>query len=132
MGIVGGIVAFISFGYVANKRDMIIPISDFFLIKYAFHILAINTGVTLIAAGALMYVGFLTPYYSEQLTKYEEAKLYVITLPLCLPTMVSWTCLVYAFPAAQWIQVAWPILMMVGIYTFVSSWNSLNKGPDAM
>jgi len=127
LGIFFGLVPFLPF---FTNRSFILPDSDVFFIKYVLIISFINCGLGFIVLGILTYLGTLTPYHFAN--KYEKAKLHLVTIPIMLPILISWTVLIYSdyYIVKTWLRIVWPLLVIWALYTLFSSIKLLRKGKE--
>ncbi|MCI5120208.1 MAG: hypothetical protein D3908_03260 [Candidatus Electrothrix sp. AUS4] len=72
-----------------DKNNLVGPDNEPFFTRYFVVILFINGGLYFLILGFLQYIGFISPYYSEEKTDYDKAKFTVTSTFLAFPIIVA-------------------------------------------
>ena len=129
LGIIFGLFCFASL-LLIDKSKIIIPISNFFLIKYFIVIMILNSGLYFIVAGVLGFLGILVPSYAKTRTEYERTKAKGILLSaiLLIPFWLSFFTTIFVMSKTMLWKILGILALIYIAWLLYSSIKVLKKG----
>ena len=113
--------------FVGDYNELIIPIADLFIAKYFLVITIINCGLFFIIFGVLNYSGYLVPYFTEGISKFEKAKINIVSIISLQPFLLSFVVTLFILSE----NIIWKSLSVLIIgyvyYLLISSFKIIIK-----
>ena len=130
IGIVGmlfGLFCFFAL-VVCDKSKLIFYDAELFLVRYFLVIALINGGIGFIVFGALIYFGFLMPYFAKEKNRYEKAKHNALGLMISIPIWISTSAAVFMMSESIMWKTLWSLALIYIAWLLYSSVKVLQKG----